>query len=41
MGFTIKPLDMDLSFVANQHLVEKLIKVSPNNAKGTPVFIEP
>jgi hypothetical protein len=41
MTFSISPLDMDLSLVANQHLIEKLIDINPENAKGTPVFIEP
>ena len=41
MTFSISPLDMDLSLLANQHLIEKLIDINPENAKGTPVFIEP
>ena len=41
MTFSISPLDMDLSLLENQHLIEKLIDINPENAKGTPVFIEP
>jgi type I restriction enzyme, R subunit len=41
MTFSIVPLDMDLSLLKNQHLIEKLIEINPGNAKGTPVFIEP
>jgi hypothetical protein len=41
MTFSIKPLDIDLSLLANHHLIEKLIEINPGNAKGTPVFIEP
>ena len=41
MTFGIVPLDMDLSLLVNQHLIEKLIDINPDNAKGTPVFIEP
>ena len=41
MTFGIVPLDVDLSLLVNQHLIEKLIDINPDNAKGTPVFIEP
>ena len=41
MTFSISPLDMDLSLLVNQNLIEKLIDINPDNAKGTPVFIEP
>ena len=41
MTFSIKPLNVDLRFLANHHLIEKLIEINPGNAKGTPVFIEP
>ena len=41
MTFSIIPLDMDLNLLVNQHLIEKLIGINPDNAKGTPVFIEP
>lgn len=40
-AFSITPLDMDLSLLESLHLIEKLIEISPKNAKGTPVFIEP
>ena len=41
MTFSIVPLDIDLSLLANHRLIEKLIDINPKNAKGTPVFIEP
>jgi type I restriction enzyme R subunit len=41
LTFSIVPLDMDLRFLVNQHLIEKLIDINPDNAKGTPVFIKP
>ncbi len=41
MTFRISPLDMDLSFLVDQNLIERLIEINPDNEKGTPVFIEP
>lgn len=41
MTFNITLLEMDLSFLIEQRLIEKLMKVNSNIAKGTPVFIEP
>ena len=41
MTFSITPLDMDLTFLVNHHLIERLIELNADNAKGTPVFIEP
>lgn len=41
MTFSIEPLDIDLSLLVNHRLIEKLIDINPENAKGTPVFIEP
>lgn len=41
MAFSITPLDMDLTFLAEHHLIERLVELNANNAKGTPVFIEP
>ena len=41
MTFSIEPLDIDLSLLANHRLIEKLIEINPGNEKGTPVFIEP
>ena len=32
---------MDLTFLADHHLIEKLIELNVDNAKGTPAFIEP
>ena len=40
MTFSITPLDMDLTFLADHHLIERLIELNADNAKGTPVFIE-
>lgn len=40
MAFSITPLDMDLTFLAEHHLIERLVELNANNAKGTPVFIE-
>lgn len=40
MTFSIAPLDKDLSFLKWHHLIERLIELIANNAKGTPVFIE-
>ena len=41
MTFSIEPLDIDISLLTNHCLIEKLIDINPENAKGTPVFIEP
>ena len=41
MTFSITPLDMDLTFLVEHHLIERLVELNANNAKGTPVFIEP
>ena len=41
MTFSITPLEMDLTFLAEHHLIERLIELNSENAKGTPVFIEP
>lgn len=41
MSFSLEPLEMDLTFLVEHHLIEKLIELNANNAKGTPVFIEP
>lgn len=41
MAFSITPLDMDLTFLVEHHLIERLIELNADNAKGTPVFIEP
>lgn len=41
MTFSISPLEMDLSLIANLRLIEKLIEINSENEKGTPVFIEP
>lgn len=41
MTFSITPLDIDLTFLAEHHLIERLIELNSENAKGTPVFIHP
>ena len=41
MAFDISPLEMDLTFLVEHHLIERLLELNANNAKGTPVFIEP
>ncbi len=41
MTFSITPLEMDLTFLAEHHLIERLIELNSENAKGTPVFIQP
>ena len=41
MTFSVKLLEMDLTFLIEHHLVERLIELNPENAKGTPVFIQP
>ncbi|MCR4837268.1 MAG: restriction endonuclease subunit S [Bacteroidaceae bacterium] len=41
MTFSITPLEMDLTFLVEHHLVERLIELNSENAKGTPVFIQP
>ena len=40
MTFSIAPLDLDLSFLVEHHLIGRLIELI-DNAKGTPVFIQP
>ena len=41
MTFSITPLDIDLTFLVEHHLIERLIELNSENAKGTPVFIHP
>ena len=41
MTFRLRPVEMDLTFIKNQRLIEKLIEMNPPKDKGTPVFIEP
>ena len=41
MAFDIAPIEKDLTFLVEHHLIERLIELDANNAKGTPVFIEP
>lgn len=41
MTFSITPLEMDLTFLVEHHLIERIIELNSDNAKGTPVFIQP
>ena len=41
MTFSITPIEMDLSFLVEHHLIERLIELNSDNAKGTPVFVQP
>ena len=33
--------NMDLTFLVEHHLIERLVELNADNAKGTPVFIKP
>ena len=33
--------NMDLTFLVEHHLIERLVELNADNAKGIPVFIEP
>ena len=41
MSFSLEPLDMDLTFLVEHHLIERIIELDTDHAKGTPIFIEP
>jgi hypothetical protein len=41
MSFSLEPLDMDLSFLVEHNLIERIIGLDADHAKGTPIFIEP
>ena len=41
MLFSLEPLDMDLTFLVEIHLIERIIELNADHAKGTPIFIEP
>lgn len=41
MSFSLVPLDMDLTFLAEHHLIERIVELDADHAKGTPIFIEP
>lgn len=41
IAFEISPLEKDLTYLVEHHLIERIIELNANNAKGTPVFIEP
>ena len=40
MAFKIAPLEKDLTFLVEHHLIERLIELNTDNAKGTPIFID-
>ena len=41
LAFSIIPLEMDLSYIMDHHLIEELVQQNTGAAKGTPIFIEP
>ena len=41
MSFSLEPLDMNLTFRVEHHLIERIIELDADHAKGTPIFIEP
>ena len=41
LAFNMIPLEKDLTFLVEHHLIERLVELNADNAKGTPVFIEP
>ncbi len=41
MAFDIIPFEKDLTFIVEHQLIERLGELHADNAKGTPVFIEP
>ena len=41
MAFSLEPLDMNLTFLVEHHLIERIIELDADHAKGTPIFIEP
>lgn len=41
MAFSLEPLDMNLTFLVEHQLIERIIELDANHAKGTPIFIEP
>jgi len=41
MSFSLEPLDTDLTFLVEHHLIERIIELHADHAKGTPIFIEP
>ena len=41
MSFSLEHLDMDLTFLVEHHLIERIIELDADHAKGTPIFIEP
>jgi len=41
MSFSLEPLELDLTFLVEHHLIERIIELDADHAKGTPIFIEP
>ena len=41
MSFSLEPFEMDLTFLVEHHLIERIIELDADHAKGTPIFIEP
>lgn len=41
MSLSLEPHEMDLTFLVEHPLNERVVELNTNNAKGTHVFIEP
>ena len=41
MTFNIEEEPSMVELIKNLNLIDKLLEINPDNAKGTPVFIEP
>jgi hypothetical protein len=41
MSFSLEPLEMDLTFLVEHHLIERIIELDADHAKCSPIFIEP
>jgi len=41
MLFSLVPLEINLTFFVEHHLIERIIELNADHAKGTPIFIEP
>lgn len=38
MSFSLDTLEMDLTFLVEHHLIERLVELNADNAKGTPIL---
>lgn len=41
MSFSLEPLEMDLTFLVEHHLIERIVELDAYHAKDSPIFIEP